>query len=370
MELRSDGDLVAAALAGDRSAFAELVLRHWPIALKVTARVTADGELARDAVQEAVVVAMISLDRLAHPDRFGAWLCGIALNVARSWDRRRLPEAAVNSELASDGTGPELAAEQADIAALVRRAIRELAPGQRDAALLFYLEGLSQREVADELRISVGAVKARLHQARAALAIRLSPLSEQTEVPAMSEASETAWVEMSVAEVRRGEGADAFDRPHVVILRERGGARELPIWVGAPEAIAMAITLESQQMPRPMTYQFAADVLDAVQARVVSVRITTLFENTFYAVVEIDGAAGKQEVDARPSDALNLALIAAAPIVVDARVLDSSDAICQTRWRDYASGAADMVREVLNRQETMMARLAEERSAADTPPGE
>jgi bifunctional DNase/RNase len=72
----------------------------------------------------------------------------------------------------------------------------------------------------------------------------------------------------------------AFDRPHVVILRERGGARELPIWVGAPAAIAMAITLESQQMPRPMTYQFAADVLDAARARVVSVRITTLVENT------------------------------------------------------------------------------------------
>ena len=69
-------------------------------------------------------------------------------------------------------------------------------------------------------------------------------------------------------------------------------------------------------------------------------------------------------------DALNLALIAAAPIVVDARELDDSDAICQTRWRLRQRRAKDMVCEVLNGQETMMARLAEERSAADTPPGE
>jgi RNA polymerase sigma-70 factor (ECF subfamily) len=68
------------------------------------------------------------------------------------------------------GPDPAEAAEAADTAARVREAIGSLADGQRHAVHLFYLQGLSHREVAEELGISVGAVKARLHQARAALA--------------------------------------------------------------------------------------------------------------------------------------------------------------------------------------------------------
>src|SRR6202041_3415151 len=84
----------------------------------------------------------------------------------------------------SISAGPDELAELADIADRVRAAIAELADGQRDAVFLFYLQGLSHREVAAELGISVGAVKARLHQARAALAPRLPPLVDiQEETP-------------------------------------------------------------------------------------------------------------------------------------------------------------------------------------------
>ena len=166
----TDAELVRAALLGAKEPFAELVTRHWKIAVVLAARVLGSADLARDAAQEATVCAMTGLDRLPSPERFGAWFCGITLNVARSWLRQLRPEnlGLPADELASDCPGPAEIAEIADLARRVRDAVTALPSGQRDAVLLFYLQGLSHREVAAELGTSAGAVKARLHQARAA----------------------------------------------------------------------------------------------------------------------------------------------------------------------------------------------------------
>ena len=77
-----DARLVEAALGGDKDAFAALVTRHWAMAVALAARVLGTPDLARDAAQEAAVAALVSLDRLRASARFGAWFCGITLNVA------------------------------------------------------------------------------------------------------------------------------------------------------------------------------------------------------------------------------------------------------------------------------------------------
>ena len=71
---RPDAELVAASRGGDRRAFALLVERHYGVLLATCRRATGDGELAADAAQEAVVTALVGLDRLRDPERFGAWL--------------------------------------------------------------------------------------------------------------------------------------------------------------------------------------------------------------------------------------------------------------------------------------------------------
>ncbi|WP_179786961.1 RNA polymerase sigma factor [Actinopolymorpha rutila] len=81
----ADDVLVVRARAGDKAAFAALVLRHGDQARRLAERVLNDPDLARDASQEAIVVALVSLGRLANPRSFGPWLGGIALNVARRW---------------------------------------------------------------------------------------------------------------------------------------------------------------------------------------------------------------------------------------------------------------------------------------------
>jgi bifunctional DNase/RNase len=141
------------------------------------------------------------------------------------------------------------------------------------------------------------------------------------------------WTTVSVAEVRSRD-QDPLAGPHVVILQDHA-ERQLPIWIGPAEAIALAVTLAAEEMPRPMTYQFTASLLAAAAATVVEARVTRLVEDTFYGLIVIDGPQGRREVDARPSDVLNLALVAGAPIRVDTALLDNPAAVHRPGWQDY-----------------------------------
>ena len=359
----SDADLVSAALLGAREPFAELVRRHQRTATALAARVLGSEDLARDAVQEAVVAAMTGLDRLRSADRFGAWFCGIALNVSRRWLRQlRSERPDAGPDRAHDGAGPDELAELADLGARVRAAVAGLADGQRDAVLLFYLQGLSHREVAAELGVSVGAVKSRLHQARAALAPRLAPLIDIREGTTMATTDAPQWIDVSVTEVRREDG-DPETRKHIMVLEAADG-QQLPIWVGPFEATALALTLEAVETPRPLTYQLTAGLLAAAGAQATETRITRLDSGTFYAVVVVDGPAGPRAVDARPSDAVTLAAVTGAPIRVDARLLADPDAAGGTDWEnfpeDFPSGAAEMAAE----SERRVRRMLEEHDRA------
>jgi bifunctional DNase/RNase len=137
---------------------------------------------------------------------------------------------------------------------------------------------------------------------------------------------------MEIADVRR-----AGDK-HIVMLA--GDGRELKIWVGEPEAAAIAVLIEDVEFPRPMTHQLTASLLQAAGTSVREVRINRLAEKTFYAdVVLADGSS----VDARPSDAIPLALLAGAPILVDSAVLDEAD-LPKPDW-DHEIAAADASKE-------------------------
>jgi RNA polymerase sigma factor (sigma-70 family) len=310
---------VRAALAGAREPVAELIRRHWPTAVFLAGRLLGSDELGRDAAQEAALAALTDLDRLRSPDRFGAWFCGIALNVARRWRRQlRLEVLGPPPDGGSGKPGPAEAAELADIAARVRGAVAALPEGQRDAVMLFYLQGLTHREVAADLGISVNAVKARLHQARASLAPGLAGITDIGQEEAAMTVQAADWVEVSVSGIRSSRDEEEWQRRYVMVLGERGGDRELPIWIGPAEAIVMAMSLESAETPRPFTHKLAVGLLGAAGAGVADVRITRLADEVFYALVVVDGPAGRREVDARPSDAVNLALAAAAPIRVEA----------------------------------------------------
>jgi RNA polymerase sigma factor (sigma-70 family) len=303
-----DAGLVGAARAGDRAAFARLIERHRPLLVGTVRRMAGDGDLAEEAAQEAVLQAMLGLDRLREPSRFGPWLAGIGLNVCRHLLRRRpalpwLPEAAP--------ADPQELAEAAEVVVRVREAVAALPAGQRRAVTLFYLAGLSQGEVAAALGIDVGAVKGRLHKARRALRARLVEFEE-------AEMTQSGLVEVRVVDVLRDEAKN------VVVLEEVDGGRWLTVWIGPYEADFLAVHLEDLEMVRPLTYAFAARLLEAAGGRLEEVRISRLVEETYYAEVVVAAPGGAtRTVDARPSDALNLAVLLGRPVKVAREVLDA-----------------------------------------------
>jgi RNA polymerase sigma factor (sigma-70 family) len=313
--------LMAAARAGDREALGELVHLHGPQVLGACRRMLREAPLAEEAFQEACVIVLLNLDLLRQPDRFGAWFTGIALNVCRRVLRERRRERLVASPPAVEGGCVEDEAMAALEARRVREAIGALPGAQREAVLLFYVEGLTQAEVAEQLGIEVGAVKSRLHRARAALRRRLTTSEEADQ---MTGPSSPARIEMTVTDVHRVRRDG--DEYHIVTLTDTAGRHTLPIWVGPAEARSIALQLEGVAAPRPMTAALAGSLVVAAGGSIREVRIERLDDEVFYAVVAVAGPDGVREVDARPSDAISLAMLAGSPILVSADVVAQSEA--------------------------------------------
>jgi hypothetical protein len=334
--------------------------------------------------QDACLHAFLALDRLRDPDRFGAWLYGIVVNLCRmrlrarratysleDWDGGRI---APPARLTEDSA--EAVYEVHELHQRVLRAIELLPDEQRAVVRLHYLDGLTLAEIGMLAGSPIGTVKARLHRARSQLREKLrSELNELNPLfPAIRVLKEqNTMIEVIIQNVimRVGQpkdvvegasrelpgpeappftiplpppptgapamffvkgdeqAAQTFNLPvppmvhRVVVLKEKTGERLLPIWIGPHEADMIAMQLAEQASARPLTYELTARLLEATQATVQRVSVSQLKEEVFYATIEINVGGAVKEVDARPSDAFNLALRFKAPIFVAPEVMAS-----------------------------------------------
>ena len=127
-------------------------------------------------------------------------------------------------------------------------------------------------------------------------------------------------IEMTI----KGLMVDPITNMPIVILRDRDGQRVLPIWVGIFEANAIALQIENVSTPRPMTHDLLRNVIQDLKATVQKVVVCDLQENTFYALIYLGIAGETTAIDARPSDAIALALRTRAPIFVEETVIDNA----------------------------------------------
>lgn len=127
-------------------------------------------------------------------------------------------------------------------------------------------------------------------------------------------------IEMTI----KGLMIDPITNMPIIILRNESGDRLLPIWVGVFEANAIALQIENVQTPRPMTHDLLRNVIDGLEASVERIVVSDLKENTFYALIHLNVGGRAVSVDARPSDAIALALRTSSPIFVDERVMDGA----------------------------------------------
>ena len=119
----------------------------------------------------------------------------------------------------------------------------------------------------------------------------------------------------------RGLMMDPVTNMPVVVLKETSGTGVLPIWVGMHEANAIALEIEKVQTPRPMTHDLLKNLVRGLNATVERVVVTELKNDTFYAVIWMEQGGELVSLDARPSDALALALRSDCPIYVSEEVI-------------------------------------------------
>ena len=117
---------------------------------------------------------------------------------------------------------------------------------------------------------------------------------------------------------------DSSTNNPVVILKEAGGKKTLPIWIGILEAISITSELQGIKLSRPMTHDLLKNILDLIDDKVNKVEVSDLKNNTYYASIHITHKDQEITLDARPSDALALSLRVGAPIFVSEQIINES----------------------------------------------
>lgn len=379
-----DAELVRAAVAGDTHAFGALVDRHRTHLERLLQAVLNSRFELEDIWQETLLRAYLNLDSLRDPERFGAWLCSIGLNLARTRRRRHATkliswDALGDGEHSSTTSALSLEAQaiQQEEAERVRNAIADLPPAERNAIMLVYLGELSHKEAASQLGSTLSAVKVRVHRGRRRLHSALSeefqdsnqpdkrqsiaePSSMQTKEGKMiqvdihdilveyrvsEDAADAADADGSLADGPASEQPatkqPAIDDPalekdpivfmgnlifsrQIVILKEQMGQRVLPIWIGHFEAEAIAQKLKEQKALRPLTFDLTKALLDFGAIETERIVISHLHEKTYYSNLLARSGDKEGKIDARPSDAINLAVRLGVPIFVSEELMEQA----------------------------------------------
>ena len=254
MDERADEALVVETLAGDRDAFAVLVRRYQDYAYATAVGAVADFDLGRDVVQEAFLCAFRDLDRLRAPSRFAGWLHGIVRRTAGTALRKRARHRNLAEKLrqksASTEVAPDRQAEQAEVAALVHEALQRLTDVARETVCLYYVDGLSYREIAQYLSTTTTAVQGRLQRARAKLRKELAMIDETLKGNAPDEAFAGRVAEVVKVYTSRGPEGDLMSSEWAG--RQRAQTRKL-LHAGE-EGFQIALALAASEHAKARTH--------------------------------------------------------------------------------------------------------------------
>jgi bifunctional DNase/RNase len=276
---------------------------------------------------------------------------------------------------------PEQALEQRETTQRLVEVLADLPSSEREALLLVYRDGFSQREAASRLGATLSAVKVRVHRGRRRLQTALAPIDQYTTRPrevmmipvtihdilansspldprpllephfaTLTEAKlEQLWpaIGLTLTERRpflldpfRSEELFAdlspeerqlfqdtihrFKPLRIVLLKEHSGERALPIWIGPCEGDAIVVRLQNQSLKRPLSFDLTVTLLGLGGVQVTQVAISRLHETVFYATLSIQIQGETAEVDCRPSDALGLAVRLDVPIYIAREVMEEA----------------------------------------------
>jgi RNA polymerase sigma-70 factor, ECF subfamily len=330
-----DGDLVRLARTGDAVASRLLVERHRAVALARAARLGARPGDADDIVQEAFLQAFTALDRLRDPDRFGAWLGGIVVNVHRAAARR--PSVILLGDWPED-LHPASAqgvpsAEDLDRAEAVRAAVAGLPAGQRRAVELYYYTDLPAAQIA----ASPGAAKASLHKARRRLREHITAHRPDL-IPVLSRRTPMTTVRVAGAQPQLDTRLDGTTVIGYVlaVLADDSGRRAMGLWLRSRQGLPLWRVLNGRAGEAPPQGGLAGGLpvreftpeglairlLGAAGGAVTRVDINELGPDVLAAQIAVTSPAGTRQVTGDPGSALALAAGLGVPIRIADALMD------------------------------------------------
>lgn len=174
---RTDGELVEATLDGDDDAYGELVDRYEDVLYSHAVRMTGGEDGAKEVLQRAFIRGYRRLSLCRQPEKVGGWLFRITSNLCKDHLKARHRDGISLEDgptLATDGEGPDTAADRAELRDALRSALDALTPEKKEAFLLKHLQGKTYGEMSELLDVGVSALKMRVHRAREELQEHLS----------------------------------------------------------------------------------------------------------------------------------------------------------------------------------------------------
>ncbi len=360
MEL-SDEAAVERCLKGDRDAFSLLVEKYQNAVYGLCYHIVGDFTDAQDLTQEAFVRAYLDLAKIRDLSKFASWLYRLTVNVCRMWLRQRKREDnlsveafARTGELPGEGESPAEHAENEELRLSIAKAIGSLSEKNRLAATLYYIDGLSHKEIGNFLDLSSSAVKSRLHRARKQLREELISMIEEEfgkhKLP--GDFSEKVVQEVEVKSVLVEEIAGEYCGLAALVLQSKADEKQLlVIFDSLREGYRVAQELRRIELARRVTkgpslgsrmLGLMARVLEEFGMEVVRVVVTDLKREILDArkaiqariTIQSDGILKEidcKEIGCRPSHAIALALRTGAPIFVAKSVL-SKHSVEEVPW--------------------------------------
>lgn len=298
----TDAELVQRAKDGDTDAFGELVNRYRYQVYGLCLNLLGDFDIANDAAQEAFVQAFVKLRQLRDPEKFVAWLKRIAENVCRQLLRQPKREVPLDeTQLPDDEEQLTEALEQMERRELVYKALSQLNDADRLVITLFYVDGLTTKEVAEFLGSSVNAVEVRLHRARNQLKEAMMAMVGET---LKSQAPDETFAEQVLRRIQLKGIVRHEGRPVAILHPEKG--KEVALELPSLTASYLELAFRKETLPRPMTYELFARIMQALGIRLQRV-VLSAEQKRLQASVIFKHRSKTLALSAEPVDALTLA---------------------------------------------------------------
>ena len=367
MNSASTIELIDKVIEGDKIAYSSLFYGHYNYCFAKALKIIGDSDVAKDLVQESFIEAYFCIGNLKDKSAFKPWLGGIVKNVCKNYLRihsRQFKSLKQYVECQHDIE----AQEDGKIIEIITQAIGTLSKPSGDIIFAFYYDGKSILDISSEFGITPALTKVSIHRARKELKAIIEKTSG-VEYYKTYHKNKKAMKQVKIIDlIPSSNDLKAW----IIALHEEELNLVLPIVITTELAAAMAAGIKGIVLSRPLTHHLLAEVLSTNGIQPESACITNIENGIYHSVLKVKGQHGLQEYDARPSDAINIAIRFGCPIFVSQAVIKKAGIQIPEKFSNQPpleKGITQLIQYIENEQLKVQERfnLAKNNSADNMP---